>query len=400
MEMTNQNNGFTVLCDEKGEIRKLLRDSIGFGTRNPEGKLLHEFLSEHSRTGFIDFLSKVKRKKIAFIYQIEMISDTASQLFVFGGVYTIPDILIVASANRSEFYELINQIQLINNDQANQIRRLTKEKYDYELKKKEEDNLIFNDISRLNNELVNLQRELTRKNVELANLNDLKNRFLGMAAHDLRNPIWIINSYSDFLIGETKDILSEQHKEFLDIIYSSTQFMLALIDDLLDISKIESGKIDLQIEETRLSLLMTKIVKLNAELSRRKNIEINLLDMNPELVVKCDSSKIEQVFNNLLSNAIKFSMPGTKITVIVSENNGSALISVSDQGQGIPETELDQLFRPFQKTSVKSTGGEKSTGLGLSIAKRIVDAHNGSITVESIVGKGTTFYVRLPNTNP
>ncbi len=396
MDITDQNHGFTILCDQKGVVTKVLRDSIGLSGLSPEGKLLFSLIGQHSRQRFLDFLQQVKEKHMAFLYQIDITIDKALVPFVFGGVFSDPDLLIVASRNKTELFELINQIQEINNEQTNTIRRLVKEKYDNEKLKVDEDHRIYNDITALNNELVNLQRELARKNAELVHLNDLKNKFLGMAAHDLRNPIGIISSYSDFLIDETKTILSAEHKEFLDIINSSSQFMLALIDDLLDITRIESGKIDLNQEHIPIEKLMAKIIGLNRVLSHKKNIEIDLIDKNPGTIVFVDAPKMEQVFNNLISNAIKFSLPWATVKVEISNIDNSVVIAVRDQGQGIPETELDKLFKPFQKTSVKSTGGEKSTGLGLSIAKRIVEAHKGSITVESTAGKGTSISVKLP----
>jgi len=396
MDIVDQNNGFTIVCDQAGQIKKLLRDSIGFSSVSPEGKLVFSFIHSNSRQRFLDFLNEVKKKKVAFLYQIDFILGDNILPFVFGGVFSDPEVLIVASSNKTELYELINQIQEINNEQTNTIRMLIKEKFDIEKKKKEEDDKIYNDITGLNNELINLQRELARKNAELVHLNDLKNKFLGMAAHDLRNPIGIIYSYSDFLRDEAKDVLSSEHKEFLDIINTSAQFMLALIDDLLDISRIESGKIDLHQELFPIEQLMSKIVGLNRVLAQKKNIGIDLIISKPGLIVNADGPKLEQVFNNLISNAIKFSIAATVIKVEISESENSVLIGVHDQGQGIPEAELDKLFKPFQKTSVKSTGGEKSTGLGLSIAKRIVEAHKGVIRVESKVGEGTTFYVELP----
>jgi signal transduction histidine kinase len=396
MNIVDQNNGFTIVCDQAGQIKKLLRDSIGFSAVSPEGKLVFSFIHSDSRQRFLDFLNEVKKKKVAFLYQIDLILGDNILPFVFGGVYSDPEVLIVASSNKTELFELINQIQEINNEQANTIRMLIKEKFDIEKKKKEEDNRIYNDITSLNNELINLQRELARKNAELVHLNDLKNKFLGMAAHDLRNPIGIIYSYSDFLIDEAKDVLSSEHQEFLDIINTSAQFMLALIDDLLDISRIESGRIDLHQELFPIEQLMSKIVGLNRVLAQKKNIGIDLIVNKPGLIVNADGPKLEQVFNNLISNAIKFSIAATVIKVEISGSENSVIIDVRDQGQGIPEAELDKLFKPFQKTSVKSTGGEKSTGLGLSIAKRIVEAHKGVIRVESKVGEGTTFYVELP----
>jgi signal transduction histidine kinase len=378
MEIVDQNNGFTIVCDQAGQIKKLLRDSIGFASDSPEGKLVFSYIHSNSRQRFLDFLNEVKKKKVAFLYQIDFILCDNILPFVFGGVFADPEVLIVASSNKTELFELINRIQEINNEQSNTIRKLIKEKYDIEKKKKEEDNKIYNDITGLNNELINLQRELARKNAELVHLNELKNKFLGMAAHDLRNPIGIIYSYSDFLRDEAKDILSSEHKEFLDI------------------SRIESGKIDLHQELFPIEQLMSKIVGLNRVLSQKKNIGIDLIINKPGIIVNADGPKLEQVFNNLISNAIKFSISGTVIKVEISGYENSVVIGVHDQGQGIPSEELDKLFKPFQKTSVKSTGGEKSTGLGLSIAKRIVEAHGGSIRVESKVGEGTIFNVELP----
>jgi len=134
---------------------------------------------------------------------------------------------------------------------------------------------------------------------------------------------------------------------------------------------------------------------LNRVLAAKKQIEIELMD-EPLPLLLLDASKIEQVLNNLLSNAIKFSPPRTTIRVRVARADDQILLAVQDQGPGIPPNELDKLFKPFQRTSVKSTAGEKGTGLGLSIVKKIVEGHHGKIWVESQVGQGTTFFVALP----
>jgi signal transduction histidine kinase len=112
--------------------------------------------------------------------------------------------------------------------------------------------------------------------------------------------------------------------------------------------------------------------------------------------VEADPRKIEQVMENLLSNAIKFSPPGTTVTMTLIPMGAQVRIEVRDQGPGIPEAEQGKLFQPFQRTSVKPTGGEESSGLGLAIARRIVEAHGGRIGVESVVGSGSTFFVNLP----
>ncbi|MEI6315595.1 MAG: ATP-binding protein [Syntrophus sp. (in: bacteria)] len=247
-----------------------------------------------------------------------------------------------------------------------------------------------------NNDLSNLSRELQKTNAELTKLNELKNQFLGMAAHDLRNPIGVILTYSDFLLEEAEGVLKEEHTQFLAIIRRSSEFMLSLLNDLLDIAKIESGRLDLELEPADLAALIRNNVLLNQSLADKKAIRIIFRDEAPLLAVLMDSMKIEQVLNNLITNAVKFSPPGTTVEVNISKSADQLTLSVRDEGQGIPEDERKKLFQPFSRTSVKSTGGEKSTGLGLAIVRKIVLGHGGKIGVDSEVGRGSTFYFTLP----
>ena len=212
----------------------------------------------------------------------------------------------------------------------------------------------------------------------------------------LRNPLSAILAYSQFLVDEVSVSLSAEQLEFLDTIRASSEFMLGLVNNLIDVAQIESGKLQLDIQPTDLGALVRYNVALNRVLAAKKQIEIQLTDAPlPKMFV--DVFKIEQVLNNLIGNAIKFSNPQTTIQVRMSQEDAKVLLAVQDQGQGIPAHELDKLFKPFQKTSIKGTAGEKSTGLGLSIVKKIVQGHGGKIWVESQVGKGTTFFVTLPS---
>jgi len=396
MQNKSKPRGFTLLCDSNGIVKKILNDNSGLSLLQPLGKLFYNFVERNTRHKTLNFFLEIKSNKIAYDYKIDLLINNKIETFVFIGVMIEDEILIIAAGNQSEVIDFVNQLQEINNEQANAIRFLLKNQTVSANNPSAEDNKLYDDISRLNNELVNLQRELNRKNAELERLNLLKNKFLGMAAHDLRNPLGVILSYSEFLIDETTDILSDEHKKFLKIIFDSSDFMLRIIEDLLDISKIESGKIDLNMEMFNVSEFLKRIISLNAVLSAKKSIEINFESIENDVFVNADASKLEQVFNNLISNAIKFSLPNTKIRVSLNKTNVNVIIGIHDQGQGIPEKELEKLFKPFQKTTVKSTAGEKSTGLGLSISKRIVEAHKGKINVESKVGYGSVFYVSLP----
>ncbi|MBV6511953.1 MAG: hybrid sensor histidine kinase/response regulator [Ignavibacteriales bacterium] len=252
------------------------------------------------------------------------------------------------------------------------------------------------ELAEANKQLLNMHREIARKNIELEKLNEDKNKFLRIAAHDLRNPTSAILSFSVLMMEEIWHKLDENEKEFLTIIKDSSEFVLKLLNELLDVAVIESGNLSLNLEETDIVALTEKNVSLNRVIADKKKLKIVFTPEVPELRLSIDAVKTEQILNNLISNAIKFSYPEKLIEVSLSKNEDQCVIKVTDQGQGIPPEDLVKLFQPFARRSVRSTAGERSTGLGLSIVKKIVEGHKGKIWVESEVGVGTTFFVSLP----
>jgi signal transduction histidine kinase len=256
--------------------------------------------------------------------------------------------------------------------------------------------LLRKNMLELNQELNNLSRELQKSNAELKKLNVLKNQFLGIATHDLRNPLGIIMGYCDYLLEDLETSLTADQLMMLKSMMRSGEFMLRLINDLLDISTLDSGKLKLDLIKTDIAHVIRKNIEFNKVLFRKKNIDIHFDCENNIPKIEIDISKIEQVLNNLISNAVKYSQPGNSVRVSLFMNENHVTVAVADQGPGIPEAELEKLFKPFETTSVKSTAGEKSTGLGLSIVRKLIIGHQGKIWVESIVGKGSTFYFSLP----
>ncbi|WP_437535158.1 ATP-binding protein [Sorangium sp. So ce726] len=260
-----------------------------------------------------------------------------------------------------------------------------------------------------NRQLVQMHEELAAKNAELVRLNEEKNRFVGMAAHDLRNPLGVILGYSDFMLmthrrGEPSSLLKEGGVEIVNMIRSSSKFMLSLINDLLDVSMIELGKLNLDRKSTDIVQLVESNVALNLVLAGQKSMKLVVESDEGVPRVEVDVHKLEQVLNNLISNAIHYSPQGTTIRVRVEGGRGAEgaggeaelLLSVKDEGPGIAAEDLGKLFRPFGRARTVSTGGERSTGLGLAIAQRIVEGHGGRIWVESVLSQGTTFFVALP----
>jgi two-component system sensor histidine kinase/response regulator len=230
------------------------------------------------------------------------------------------------------------------------------------------------------NARVETHLRLRRQQLELKALSELKNQFLGMAAHDLLNPLTAILGFRRFLVKELSPLLTQNQSEYFDIILNSSEFMQGMIGDMLDISVIESGQLTLARQAVDIRVPMTRSVEVHRMFASQKNMSITLScpEQLPQVFV--DSRRIEQVINNLLSNAMKYSQPGTVITACLRQENDEIIVSVADQGPGIPEKEQHKLFRAFGKTSVQPTAdGERSTGLGLLIVKKIVEAHEGKI---------------------
>jgi two-component system, sensor histidine kinase and response regulator len=230
---------------------------------------------------------------------------------------------------------------------------------------------------------------------ELSKANAAKNHFLGIAAHDLRNPLTSIRGLSEFMVDGSAGELSDDHRAMIRSMHSATTVMLDLLNELLDISVIESGEMRLDLTPTNFADIVADAVFLNGITAARKQMKIAYRSLKPERPLMVDARKIRQVVDNLLSNAIKFSPPGTVITVEIIDHGDKQTVSVRDQGPGIPPDEMDVLFQSFGRTSVRPTGGEKSTGLGLAICRKIAEAHQGTMSAANLPTGGADFRLTL-----
>lgn len=238
--------------------------------------------------------------------------------------------------------------------------------------------------------------ELKEAYLEISAKNETMNQFLGIAAHDLRNPISINLMYAEFLLEHKAGSLDQDAREMIEVIRDRAGFMLKMLDSLLDLTRIEAGRIETVLETVDYAGLIKKICHSNRMLTESKNITLREFLPEKSCEVRIDPHRMEQVISNLITNAAKFSSPGTQIEVRVSIDEDRLVTTVSDQGQGIPAEKIPKLFRLFESVGIKPTAGEKSTGLGLAICKKVVEAHGGTIGVKSVVGKGSEFYFSLP----
>lgn len=253
------------------------------------------------------------------------------------------------------------------------------------------------EVVTLNNELGNLTRELHRKNAELARLNNLKNDFLGMAAHDLRKPLGLILGYTELLEQDLASELSEEHYGFLKQVLQSCERMRRLIDDFLDLSAIESGRLVLDAQPTYVDEVVERVEGLLRLYASRAQVEL-VVHAEPDLgEADIDGPKIEQVLINLGSNAIEYSPAGSQVRISVAKDAGSLRFAVRDQGPGIAPEQIETLFTSSQRvTSARKQHGRRGSGLGLLIARKIIEGHGGRIGVDSQVGEGSTFWFALP----
>ena len=264
-------------------------------------------------------------------------------------------------------------------------------------------------LTMLNQEVNDLQRDLIKDkrklertlldlqdaNRRLREVNEQKDRFLGIAAHDLRNPLGTTSGYAKLLLSDLQ-LDASATRNALQAIERAASKMLRLVDDLLDIAKIESGTVDLALEEVNLPTYVASILTLNRPVGASKGIAL-VAELPPDDAQwRFDPARIEQVLDNLIGNAFKFSYPDSVVRLAARVVDGVLEFSVADEGQGIPASEVDGIFGEFSQTSTRATGGEKGAGLGLAICRRIVHLHGGTIAVESEPGAGSRFYIRLP----
>jgi two-component system, sensor histidine kinase and response regulator len=244
-----------------------------------------------------------------------------------------------------------------------------------------------------NQQLVEQQKDLVD---QLSKANAAKDRFLGMCAHDLRNPLSSIRGLAELMDENAIGELSPEQREIIQTIHGASQSMLQLVNELLDVSTIEAGH--LKLEKVPSSII--DIIERSAHLANieaaKKNTKIEVVKNGIDPILDVDRNKFRQVVDNLISNAVKYSPGGSIVTVLIHANADVAGFAVRDSGPGIPDNERHKLFTDYGRLSTLPTAGENSTGLGLAICRKIVEAHNGTIGVKNIKGQGAEFIVSLP----
>lgn len=390
------NQGIAVLCDRQGTIRTVLRDDLGLGHEFAPGRNLIDVVAAEDVHSAERFLEEIHDHQASFDWRLSGRWRGRLGTLHFTGGEVEGGLLVIAAPLQEAIDHLSQELMLINNEQTNALRTATKELATQKSAARPAADPVYDELTQVNNELANLHRELAKANAELTVLNEKKNQLLGMAAHDLRTPIGVIQTYSEFIETEARDVLDAEQLSFVHTIRETSRFMLDLLNDVLDVATIESGHLTLDIQPDDLAPLIKSNVARNALLAEKKGITVDLQPPPDELLVAMDSTKVEQVLNNLIGNAIKFSQPGSRIEILVRDGAEEVTVAVADHGLGIASEDRDKLFKLFGKIRAKGTSGEKNTGLGLAIVRRIIDAHGGAVSFIDTPGGGATFEFTLP----
>ncbi|MCY8426209.1 sensor histidine kinase ResE [Bacillus vallismortis] len=234
-----------------------------------------------------------------------------------------------------------------------------------------------------------------RDMTEERRLDKLREDFIANVSHELRTPISMLQGYSEAIVD---DIASseEDRKEIAQIIYDESLRMGRLVNDLLDLARMESGHTGLHYEHINVNEFLEKIIRKFSGVAKEKNIALHQDVSLTEEEMMFDEDKMEQVFTNLIDNALRHTSSGGSVSIEVHSVKDGLKIDIKDSGSGIPEEDLPFIFERFYKADKARTRGRAGTGLGLAIVKNIVEAHNGSITVHSRIDKGTTFTFYIP----
>jgi signal transduction histidine kinase len=240
-----------------------------------------------------------------------------------------------------------------------------------------------------------LLSELQTRTRELEVASQHKSEFLASMSHELRTPLNAVIGFSDVLLQGMFADDKEKQTEYLRDILASGQHLLSLINDILDLSKIEAGRMDLEISAFDLPTAIDDAILLMRERAGRRGITVERHVDDDVGEIRADQRKVKQVLLNLLSNAVKFTSEGGRITVSAGVSDGSARISVTDTGIGIAPEDHDAVFEEFRQVG-KSEKKAEGTGLGLALCRKFVELHGGRISLASEIGKGSTFTFMLP----
>jgi len=240
---------------------------------------------------------------------------------------------------------------------------------------------------------------IVRDITERKKVDRMKNEFVSTVSHELRTPLTSIRGALGLIAGGAVGELPEKMRQLIDIAYSNSERLVRLINDILDIEKIESGKVVVNMQVHALVPLIVQALEANRAYAEHYGVQYQFVQPGDLLAVNVDADRFMQVMANLLSNAVKFSPAKGMVTIKVSTQDGRVRVEVSDQGEGIPEAFQEKIFQKFTQADSSDTRQKGGTGLGLAISKALVECMHGTIGFQSEPNQGACFFFELPLSN-
>jgi diguanylate cyclase (GGDEF)-like protein len=397
-----------------GEQEAAVRLVEGVGARefNTVLNALKKLLDAEEASSDVTFRESVKLARtitlMTFIFTVLAIIIAVAFWLILTRAIVKPILLIAESAKSMAGGDLRRRAPVLSGDEigdlAAEFNKMAEsiEEYYITLEGRVEERT---DELRVANEELNFNKvKLEEKNEELSRASRMKSQFLANVSHELRTPLNSIIGFSELLQEKSFGELNEKQSQYVAFIHTSGGHLLQLINSILDLSKIEAGRMELQLEEVSLSGMLADTLGTIRPLALKRSIIVESRSTHASPIILVDKGKFKQILINLLSNAVKFNVDGGRVDVdwdIIEEFEGMDMkrflrLSVKDTGEGISESDIQRLFREFEQLDTSVTREQGGTGLGLALTKRLVELHGGTIKVESVLGEGTKFTVLIP----
>ncbi len=427
MEESKSKAGIALLCDSQGNLLKVLCDDLELAGQASRGQPWTTLVDRGSLQKALNFSVEVRKKGAAFDWEINIIADGSPMPLHVAGAMTDDNLLIVGAKSSEDVMALYEEMMRISNQQANALRSALKEQSSAIAAaderglaaRKERDNALYDEVTRLNNELVTMQRELARKNAELERLNKkaqqeiIKRKraqealarsnaeleeFAYIASHDLQAPLRKIQAFGERLESKYGEELGDRGLDYLDRMNNAGQRMRKLIDDLLNYSRVTTKA--KPFERVDLNAVMEDVI---ADLQVRIEETGGRVEVSALPTIDADAVQMRRLLQNLVDNALKFHREGEPPLVkvygeVMEDEVNTYQIMVADNGIGFDRNYMAKVFAPFQR--LHSQSEYEGTGMGMAICRKITERHNGQIMAESEPDQGTTFTITLPVRQP
>jgi signal transduction histidine kinase len=412
--MDCQLQGLALVCDFQGLILQVLRNDLNLANAAP-GQSFFGLVENASRIKAMSFLTELKSQGAVLNWEINIAADNGVMILYFTGGLVGDSLLVTAGLNCKLAEHLYADMLSINNEQTNLLRATLKEKVELESSRTVSDSM-YDEISHLNNELVSMQRELAKLNSELERRVEertielrisnqalekalrVKNQFMAAMSHELRTPLTGVLGSAEVLQMPHYGTLSDRQLKAVVTIEQSGRLLLALVNDVLEFTQLQSSEISAKLESCSIGEICQSALQAISPLTAKKQQQTHFSMVPEKISIRSDECYIQKIFHHLLKNASKFTPENGEIGIEALGNleDQELKLTVWDKGIGIQEHDLPCLFQPFAQLDPGLARQYEGSGLGLALVKQLAELLGGSVSVESIFGKGSRFSVTLP----